>query len=111
MWHCKGLGPVLGWHGRMEKQSAHRVVEGTKNAFSLTILLRGIGTGKMKDDALRSEDIVHGMVNKFCPVIGLKTFNGKAELCTNVWDKISKVLTNLRLVLKRKRPAKMSEII
>ena len=67
----------------------------------------------MKDDALRNEEIVHGMVNKFCPVISLKAFNGKTELCTNVWNrnKISKVLTNLRLVLKGKRPAKMSEII
>ena len=95
----------------MEEHSAHRVVEGTKDTFSFTILLRSIGTIKMKDNALCSEEIVHGMVDKFCPIISLETFDGKTELCTNIGNKISKVLTDLRLVLKGKRPAKMSEII
>ena len=65
----------------------------------------------MEDDAVGSKQVVHGMVNKLRPVISLEASNGRTELCANVWDKISKVLTDLRLVLKWKRPAKMSEII
>ena len=58
-----------------------------------------------------SKQVVHGMLNKFCPIISLEAFNGRTKLCANVWDKFSKVLTNLRLVLKWKRPAKVSKII
>ena len=65
----------------------------------------------MEDDAVGSKQVVHGMVNKLRPVISLEASNGRTELCANIWDKISKVLTDLRLVLKWKRPAKMSEII
>ena len=95
----------------MKKHGAHTVIEGTKNTFSFTVLWGSIGAGKMKNDAVGSKQVVHGMINKFCPIISLEAFNGRAKLCANVWDKFSKVLANLRLVLKWKRPAKMSEII
>jgi len=108
---CKSLSPVLGGHGRMDEHGAHRVIEGTKHTFSFAILWGSVGTGEMEDDAVGSEQVVHGMVNKLRPVISLEASNGRTELCANVWDKISKVLTDLRLVLKWKRPAKMSEII
>jgi hypothetical protein len=94
----------------MDQHGAHRVIEGTKDTFSFTVLWRSIGAGEMKNDAMGSKQVVHGMVNKFCPIINLEAFNGRNKLCANVWDKFSKVLTNLRLMLKQKRPVKMSEI-
>ena len=65
----------------------------------------------MKNDAIGSKEFIHGMVNKFCPIISLEAFNRVAKLCANIRNKISNVLTNLRLVLKGKCPAKMCEVI
>jgi hypothetical protein len=70
-----------------------------------------VGTRKVKNDAVGSKEIIHGMVNKFCPIISLEAFNSVAKLCANIRNKISNVLTDLRLVLKGKCPAKMSEVI
>ena len=95
----------------MNKHGTYRIIEGTEDTFSFTVLWRSIGAGKVKNDAVGSKQVVHGMINKFCPIISLEAFNGRAKLCANVWDKFSKVLANLRLVLKWKRPAKVSKII
>ena len=95
----------------MNKHGTHKVIEGTEDTFSFTVLWGSIGAGKMKNDAVGSKQVVHGMVNKFCPIISLEAFNGRTKLCANVWDKFSKVLMNLRLVLMWKHPAKMSKII
>jgi hypothetical protein len=70
-----------------------------------------VGTRKMKNEVEGSKEIIHGMVNKFCPIISLEALNSVAKLCANVRNKIGNVLTDLILVLKRKCPAKMSEII
>jgi hypothetical protein len=65
----------------------------------------------MKNDVVGSKEIIHGMVNKFRPIISLEALNSVAKLCANIRNKISNVLTDLRLVLKGKCLAKMSEII
>ena len=65
----------------------------------------------MKDNAIGTEGGVHGVVNKFSPIISLKALNGKAELSASISDEINDMLMYIGLVLKRERPTIVQKII
>ena len=58
----------------------------------------------MKNNAIGAEGGVHGVVNKFSPIIGLKALNGKAELSASISNEINDMLMYIGFVLKRERP-------
>jgi hypothetical protein len=43
----KGINPVMGGHGGLEKKSANDIVDGAKHAFGFSILLRGVRAGHL----------------------------------------------------------------
>jgi hypothetical protein len=95
----------------LDEYGAHRIIECTKNKFSLTVLWVGVWTGEEKNNVVRSKVTMHGVVNKLSAVISLKALNGMTKLCTSKSNKINNVLMHLRLALQRIRPAKLRRII
>ena len=65
----------------------------------------------MKDNNIGAEGGVHGVVNKFSPIIGLEALNGKAELSASISDEINDMLMYIRFVLKRECPTIVRKII
>jgi hypothetical protein len=58
----------------------------------------------MENDAVGSKRCLHGVVNKFSSIIGLKTAN-EAKLSVSIGNEVNIELMNLRLALQRVRPA------
>jgi len=49
----------------------------------------GVGTGGAEVSALSSEEFGGGSVDEFSPVVSLKTFYGRAELCFGERSKLN----------------------
>ena len=65
----------------------------------------------MKDNNIGAEGGVHGVVNKFSPIIGLKALNGEAELSASISNKINDMLMYIGFVLKWEHPTIVCIII
>jgi hypothetical protein len=52
-----------------------------------------------------------GVVDKFCAIVSLKAFYGKAKLGSNVGNKIINFLVDIRLAPEGECPTEMSIII
>ena len=81
---CQGFSPPLGRHGCMYEKSANAVVNGTKDALRLAILLRWVRASKALDSSMGIEKSAICGVVKFSSIIGLKSFYGTRELSLNI---------------------------
>jgi len=78
------LRPERQWSCTTYQQCTQAVVNGSKNAFGLSILLRGIGTREPELRAKRREKETHGGGVVFTAIVGLKSENRKAKLCMDI---------------------------
>jgi hypothetical protein len=72
----EGLGPVRGWHGCVEEQSAHGVVESAKNTLGLAVLCGSVRTREAEQGVVGRQEGGRGSVDEFRAVINLKALNG-----------------------------------
>ena len=105
------LDPVGGGHGGLKKQGANDIIYRTNNAFSFTILRRGVWTGHAKLDALHEEEIAGARVVKLLPVIALDSLDLGAKLGGRVGDEVGERAESVRFKTQRKSPQIMSTII
>lgn len=95
----------------MYKESANAIVECTKNAFGLSILLGGVWACEAKKSAMFSEEGAICSVVEFSSIVSLEGFNGGRKLGANISIERHKKIMNFRLLANRKRPSKMRKII
>ena len=91
----------------VKKQSTYTVVNGAQNPLCLAILLGSVWTGEAERRALSREG-VQGNVVIFSAVVGLKSDDGKPELCGYIRKEGMDDMRNIRLLSNRVSPNIMS---
>jgi hypothetical protein len=69
--HGKSIRPEPWGHVGVKQKGAHAVVESAENAFSTTVLLRGVRTRETKNGAVRGEEGANSDVVELFAVVGL----------------------------------------
>ena len=95
----------------MEEKCTHTVIEGTKNALFLSVLLRCIWTCETQKGAIRVEESTVGGVVELTSIVGPENFNGTRKLCANVSIELREELVNFGFLTNRKSPYEMREIV
>jgi len=67
----KSLDPIGGRHGGLKQQGANNIINRANNAFSFTILGRGVRARHAKMNALGEEERPSAGVIKLLPVVAL----------------------------------------
>jgi hypothetical protein len=85
----KGGGPKTRGDGRLNEQGANDIIDGANNAFSFTVLGRGVRARHVEVDAMRGEESAGAEVVKLAAIVALNPLNGDSKLCTNIGKEIS----------------------
>jgi hypothetical protein len=72
----------------MKQEGADAIVESMKDAFSATVLLRGVGTCETKDRAVSSKERANGVVVKLFSIVGLKGMDSSTKLGGDIGEEI-----------------------
>ena len=83
----ESIRPKPGWDTGMEKKNAHTIIEGPKDPFGATILLRGIRAGETKNRAVCGKE---GANSELLPIVCLQSMNGTPKLLSDIGVKGSK---------------------
>jgi hypothetical protein len=90
------LNPVDRRETRLEQKRTQNIINGTNRAFSLAILLGGVGARHAKNNTMREEERAgHGII-EFAAVVALDTLDGGAELRVHISKKIGKGWKSVR---------------
>jgi hypothetical protein len=92
----KGLHLVGGRHGCLKEQGANNIIDRANNAFSFTVLRRGVRAGYAKVNALGKEELPGARVVKLSPIVALDSFDAGAKLSGGVGDEVSKLAESVR---------------
>ena len=74
----------------MEKKSAHTIIEGAKDPFGATILLRGIRASETKNRVVCGEDGANPYFVERLPVVSLQGMDGTPKLRRDIGVKSGK---------------------
>jgi hypothetical protein len=69
----KFLGPEIRRHGGLKKKTSNNIVHSTNGMLSLTVLLRGVGAGKMENGVVSLKEGVEFNIVKFFTVVTLNS--------------------------------------
>lgn len=83
----EGIRPKTWGHVGMKQEGADAIIEGAKDAFSATVLLRSVGTRETENSAMSSKKSTDSEVVKFFAVISLKSMYGATKLCGDEGEK------------------------
>jgi hypothetical protein len=103
----EGFSPEARRDGGMEEERADAIVESTEYTLGATILLRGVGAGKLELNAVAREEGAGCCVVKFFSIVCLKTDDGFLKLSRDIRMKFDKMTKHFRLMTQRKGPCKM----
>ena len=73
----------------VKKKGAHTIIEGAKDPFGATILLRGIRAGGTKNRAVCGKEGANPDVVELLPVVSLQGMNGTPKLRSDIGVKNS----------------------
>jgi len=107
----ESIRPKLGWDIGVEKKSTHAIIEGAKNPFGATILLRGIRVGEIKNRVMCGEEGANPDVVELLPVVSLQGMNGTPKLRSDIGVKGSENGECIGFSPQREGPHIMQKII
>jgi len=107
----KGISLVGRWHGSLKEEGSGDIVSGANHALGFPILLRCIGTGHTKRNAVGKKECTGGGVVKLTAVVTLYCFDGAAELSSDMSKKVGNSRKSVRLEPKWKGPKEMRAVI
>ena len=90
------FNPVRGGHGGLEQQGANNIIGRSNDAFSFTVLRRGVRAGHAKVDAPGEEESTGAGVVKLAPVVALNSLYGGAELGGGVGNEVGERAESVR---------------
>ena len=93
----KRISPIGRGHGSLEQQGANDIVGGADSAFSLAVLLGGIGAGHAKGDPFGKKESTRSGVVKLPPIVTLDRLDGTAELGVHISEEIGEGRESIRL--------------
>ncbi|KAK4374382.1 hypothetical protein RND71_005059 [Anisodus tanguticus] len=91
----------------MKQKGANHVIDGSYNAFSLSVFGGSIGTGKTENHALFRAESVKYRIIKFTSVITFERFDRFFKLCFNEFLKFKEFGKYFRFEFQRVNPDKM----
>ena len=93
----KSLNPI-GWGDTgLKQEGTNNIIDGTNNAFSFTVLRRGIRTGHPELDAVGEEEGMGSMIVELASIIALNTLNGDTKLRSHIGKEIRQGRKSVRL--------------
>jgi hypothetical protein len=75
----KGMGD-----NGVKQEGANNIISSANDAFSFTILRRGVGVGHAKVNAMGQEERANGEVIKLAAIITLNSLDGDTKLCAHI---------------------------
>ena len=95
----------------VKKKSAYTIIEGAKDPFGATILLRGIRASETKNRAVCGEEGANPDVVELLPVVSLQGMDGMRKLRSDIGVKSGKSREYIGFSSQRKGPHIVRKII
>jgi hypothetical protein len=80
----------------LKEQGANNIIDRANNAFSFTVLRRGVRAGHAKVNALGEEELPGAGVVELSPIVALDSFDAGVKLSGGMGDEVSKLAESVR---------------
>jgi len=107
----KRVSPINRRETGLEQKGPHNIVNGAKDALSMSVLLGGVWARHPEGDPMSEEECAGRGVVKLAAVVALNRLNGGVKLCAHIREKIRNDTESIGFKAQWKSPGVMSAVI